>query len=139
MDRDRLAAVLEGLREALRRLVDAVTVRDAFFTLDLTVPDARTSGAGGAVGWRRRPPAVVACPECGAGMAQRRSDDEIECPDCWASFESGAFHDLELESLACPRCRTPMDHGVRHPTVVEEPQWATCPNCRYHWELAHAF
>jgi hypothetical protein len=32
-----------------------------------------------------------------------------------------------------------MEHGQRHPQAFDVPEWATCHNCRYHWEFKHSF
>lgn len=103
----------------------------------LSIPEAQTTTIDGDIGWGDRPPAVMECPECGGEIYQHRPRTEINCPDCWASFPHEEFPELELRHFNCSVCGTRMEHGRRHPEQFDVPEWATCNNCRYHWEFEH--
>lgn len=139
MARPPLADSFESLKRAFRWLIKTLTVNEEFLDLQLSIPETRTTAIKGDVGWWKRPPAVVACPECNAAIYQHRSMNAIDCPECWAEFSRETFPDLELLYLTCPKCKSQMQYGVRHPNAFDVPQWATCHNCRYHWEFAHAY
>lgn len=139
MARSPLAGSRAALRRIYRWLVETFTVSEAFVELELAVPDTRTTVIRGDVGWPSRPPARLACPECDAEIHQHRATNAIDCPECWAGYDPSSFAELELLALTCPRCERPMAHGVRHPRVVDVPQWATCEDCGYHWEFAHHY
>jgi hypothetical protein len=32
-----------------------------------------------------------------------------------------------------------MQYGQRHPQRFDFPEWATCDDCRYHWEFRHSY
>jgi Zn finger protein HypA/HybF involved in hydrogenase expression len=105
----------------------------------LSSMETHTTTVDGDTGWARRPPARLRCPECGAEILQADSRTSIDCPSCVASFPPTKFTDLELISLTCPVCRSRMQHGQRHPEAFDVPEWATCPDCRYHWEFKHFY
>lgn len=127
------------LKRLLARIVEPLRVDEEIEHFRLSMPETQTTTIDGDVGWANRPPAVLACPECGAQIYQHRSRSDIECPDCWFESSGEAFSRLELLGFLCPKCRTSMQDGQRHPEVFDVPEWATCNNCRYHWEYAHVF
>ncbi|WP_338737820.1 hypothetical protein [Haloplanus salilacus] len=138
------------LRRALTRGVDLVTrigerlvaplrTADDPNAFRLSSVETHTTTIDGDTGWGHRPPATVRCPECAAEILQADARDPIDCPACAAEFQSDRFTDLELLTLTCPVCRTPMQHGRRHPHTFDVPEWATCGNCQYHWELKHFY
>ena len=101
--------------------------------------DTATTTYDGDHGWGRRPPALLRCPRCDSDILQHNARDEIDCPRCVAEFSPDEFTDLELVSLNCPVCRSTMLHGQRHPERFDFPEWATCDECRYHWEFKHSY
>ncbi|MDS0280714.1 hypothetical protein [Haloarcula onubensis] len=105
----------------------------------LSSVDTATTTYEGDTGWARRPPATVACDRCGSEIFQHNAHDDIDCPRCVAEYDPEAFGDLELLSMTCPVCRSPMAQGRRHPEQFDIPQWATCEQCRYHWEYEHSY
>lgn len=137
MGQSPVATVFAVLTKALRKIASALSVREEFYSLDLTIPETRTVAIDGDVGWQHRPPAVVACPECATAIEQVHPLDAVDCPECWSAYEPEAFDDLEVLGLVCPRCGGEMDYGIRHPRALDAPQWATCPECQYHWEYGH--
>ncbi|MFC6838052.1 hypothetical protein ACFQHK_16340 [Halomarina ordinaria] len=129
---DRLKRVAKLVVDPLRKDPDARRFQ-------LSIPDAHTSTVDGDTGWGRRPPARVRCSRCGAGINQRNPHDDLDCPECVATFSYREFSRLELVYLRCPVCADRMRHGRRHPNVFDVPEWATCPGCQYHWEFGHSF
>lgn len=132
-----LATTIAVLKQAVQRLAGVLSVREEFYSLDLSIPETGTVAIQSDVGLRHRPPAVVRCPECTTAIQHRRPIDPIDCPACRTMLPPKEFTELELLALTCPRCASTMDHGVRHPDAVDGPQWATCPDCQYHWEYSH--
>jgi hypothetical protein len=137
-------------RRALARSVDFVTwvggrlvaplrTADDPNAFRLSSVETHTTTIEGDTGWGHRPPATVRCPECGGDILQADAHDPIDCPECAAAFQPDRFSDLELLGLTCPVCRTPMQHGRRHPHTFDVPEWATCGNCQYHWEFKHFY
>ena len=131
------AAVYRAGKRLFEWLVEPLRA-DEITQFTLSIPEAQTTTVDSVQGWQNRPPAVLRC-ECGSEMYQARSTGEIDCEACWRSFEDGSFSEHELVSMICPRCETGMQHGRRHPHVFDIPEWATCPNCQYHWDLNHWF
>lgn len=127
------------LRWTVRTLVDPLRIDDDMHQFTLAIPEAQTTTVDSVQGWSNRPPAVLECPGCGAAIAQRRARIDIDCPECHRTFKPHDFSKLELLELTCPRCETAMDHGTRHPNVFDIPEWATCRECQYHWDLDHWF
>ncbi|MFT4922204.1 MAG: Zn-finger nucleic acid-binding protein [Haloarculaceae archaeon] len=105
----------------------------------LSSDDTATTTYDGDEGWTSRPPAHLACPRCDAEILQHNAMDEIDCPRCVAEFDHNEFTDLDLLYMTCPVCKSQMKHGQRHPEVFDFPEWATCDNCRYHWEFKHSY
>lgn len=129
--------MLEKLKKAIRFVVDPPTTRDGPDTLTLAVPNAQSTCKRGADGWAHRPPALVRCPGCSAEFEQEYANDVLRCPTCRFEQSPDGFDEVELIQLTCPHCQAALDHGIRHPNLFDVPQWASCPSCRYHWELNH--
>mgnify|MGYP000285276883 CR=1 FL=1 len=81
------------------------------------------------------------CLGCGDYVVEWRESPghPIDCPECRIELPAERFSELELLGLTCPICRTPMQHGQRHPEAFDVPEWANCPNCQYHWEFKHFY
>ncbi|MFB6218584.1 MAG: hypothetical protein ABEH77_05310 [Halobacteriaceae archaeon] len=126
-------------KRVLDALVEPLRTSDEEKTFRLPTRETATTTYDGDVGWNKRPPAIVECPQCGSDILQHNARDSIDCPRCTAEFEYGAFEELELRQLNCPVCKGRMQHGQRHPEVFDFPEWATCDNCRYHWEFRHSY
>ena len=127
------------LRTILIALIEPLKADDEFTHFTLSIPDAQTTTVDSVQGWSKRPAALLRCSGCDAQIPQRRSSNRIDCPNCYREFGSDEFSDLELLGLVCPRCNTEMAHGIRHPNMFDIPEWATCPDCQYHWDLDHWF
>jgi Zn finger protein HypA/HybF involved in hydrogenase expression len=140
---DRTASLLKDafslLKRVVVRIVAPLTTTDGPNEFRLSSHETHTTTIEGDTGWAHRPPARLRCPECSAEIAQSGARSRIDCPDCRATFPPERFPDLELLSLTCPTCRNPMQHGQRHPETFDVPEWATCHNCRYHWEFKHFY
>lgn len=139
----RATAWARGLVRALARLVDLLVdplrIDEEPNHFRLSSAETATTTYDGDVGWEKRPPAVLRCPRCDAGVLQHNARDGIDCPRCVAAFPSEEFTDLELRYMICPVCRSRMEHGQRHPERFDIPEWATCDECRYHWEFKHSY
>lgn len=135
----RARPLLEFLWRTLDRVVDPLRSDEDLQHFTLAIPEAHTTTIHGDTGWPTRPPAILACPDCEADVYQHRSRDPIDCSECWWETPAEQFADVELRYLRCPECGNRMDHGRRHPGVLDVPEWATCERCRYHWELGHFY
>lgn len=124
-------------RRILSAVVDPLRVDDTPEQFTLCIPEAQTTTVDSVQGWGKRPPAALECPDCGGRMHQRAPIDDIDCTECWRTFDNEAFPDLALLTMVCPRCGTDMEHGTRHPNVFDVPEYATCMACQYHWDLDH--
>lgn len=131
-----LWAVFEKLRRLAHLLIKPLTT-DPDVDLRLSIPETQTTTIDGDVGWSDRPPAVLSCPECDTEIYQHRPTTSIDCPECWRELSHTEFPALELLYMICPVCRDRMEHGRRHPQQFDVPEYATCHNCRYHWEFEH--
>lgn len=129
--------VFGALKHVGHLLVEPLRVDDDLKEFTLSIPEAQTTTVDGDIGWARRPPAGVRCPNCDGEIHQRQAIDAIDCPRCVGEFGPEEFPEFELLYLCCPVCRTRMDHGNRHPNTIDAPEWATCSACRYHWEFDH--
>lgn len=129
--------VIHLLQGVLERLIDPLRVDESIEQFTLSIPEAQTTTVDSVQGWRHRPPAVLRCPGCGGRLLQHEPIDDIECTDCWRTFNEDSFSTFDLLTMVCPRCRTDMTHGIRHPNVFDIPEYATCPECQYHWDLDH--
>lgn len=127
------------LKRLYEALADPLRVDEDTETFTLAIPEAQTTTVDSVQGWSNRPSALLRCPGCDAQIPQRRSSSAIDCVNCYRTFGSDEFSELELLGLVCPRCNTEMVHGIRHPNLFDIPEWATCPDCQYHWDLDHWF
>jgi hypothetical protein len=126
-------------KRGLDRIIDPLRKDESLEHFTLAIPEAQTTTVDSVQGWQRRPPAILACPGCDADMEQQNAIGPISCTNCWREFPNEEFADHELRSMICPRCDTDMQWGRRHPQMFDVPEWATCPDCQYHWDLDHWF
>lgn len=129
----------EFLKLLVDKVVDPLRVDESIEHFTLAIPEAQTTTVDSVQGWDNRPPAVLRCAGCDTRIRQGRSRSKIDCTYCYRTFGDDEFSDLELLAMVCPRCETTMDHGRRHPRLYDVPEWATCPDCQYHWDLNHWF
>jgi len=135
----RLGVVLAKLKWAGRKLLVPLKRSDGPNKFRLSSMDTATTTYEGDSGWAKRPPATVECDRCGSEIFHPSSREDIDCPRCVASYDPDAFGSLELLSMTCPVCKNQMVHGRRHPEQFDIPEWATCKQCRYHWEFQHSY
>lgn len=133
------ATAYDVLKLVVEKLVDPLRADETITHFTLAIPEAQTTTVDSVQGWENRPPAVLRCSGCGTEIEQRRSRSPIDCTYCYREFSGDEFGELELLAMICPRCDTEMDHGRRHPMLFDIPEWATCPECQYHWDLNHWF
>jgi hypothetical protein len=131
--------VAAALRRLAERLIDPLRAGDGPNKFRLSSVETHTTTIDGDTGWAYRPPATLRCPDCGSEILQADSRASIDCPECRVDLPAERFGDLDLLGLACPVCRTPMQHGQRHPEAFDVPEWANCSNCQYHWEFKHFY
>lgn len=131
--------IYRGVKHVLWRLAEPLTADDSIEHFTLSIPDAQTTTVDSVQGWANRPPAGLRCPGCDAEIVQYNARATIDCTNCFRDFRSDEFGDLELLRMTCPRCNAEMTHGTRHPKVFDVPEYATCPDCQYHWDLDHWF
>jgi hypothetical protein len=131
-----LFGALKGIGE---RVISPLRRGEGPNKFDLSAAETATTTYDGDVGWSKRPPAVLQCPRCDSEILQHHPYERIDCPRCVAEFDYGSFGDLDLLYMGCPRCRRRMLHGQRHPEKFDIPEWATCDDCRYHWEFKHSY
>lgn len=134
-----LEVVVEAIKQVGERVVAPLRVGEESNPVRLSSQETATTTYNRAVGWSKRPPAGLECPRCEHEIYQPRSGDAIDCPRCVAEFDAADFTDLNLLYMKCPVCRSDMQHGQRHPDTFDFPEWATCDNCRYHWEFKHFY
>jgi Zn finger protein HypA/HybF involved in hydrogenase expression len=108
-------------------------------TFTMAVPEAHSTFKRGAVGWAERPPAVVHCPACSTTFTHEFANDYVSCPTCHFECAPDEFAEIELAALICPHCERDLDHGIRHPEMLDVPEWASCTECQYHWEYQHDY
>jgi DNA-directed RNA polymerase subunit RPC12/RpoP len=135
----RIGALFKALRQLGGLLVDPLRVDGEPNKFRLSSAETATTTYDGDVGWSKRPPAMLGCPRCGGDVLQHNALDGIDCPRCVAEFPYEEFAALELRYMICPVCRSRMVHGQRHPERFDIPEWATCDECRYHWEFKHSY
>lgn len=123
----------------LQRILAPLRVGDGPNKFNLSAVETATTTYNWDEGWAQRPPAVLECPRCGSDIVQYHAHDSIDCTRCVAQFPYEEFADLELRYMGCPQCKQQMIHGQRHPDQFDFPEWATCDDCRYHWEFKHAY
>ena len=133
------ATAYEVLKLVVEKIVDPLRADETITHFTLAIPEAQTTTVDSVQGWENRPPAVLRCAGCETEIHQRRSRSRIDCTYCYREFSADEFGDLALVSMVCPRCDAEMDHGRRHPRLFDVPEWATCPDCQYHWDLNHWF
>jgi Zn finger protein HypA/HybF involved in hydrogenase expression len=131
--------VLSIMKTIGRRLIEPLREDDDLENFRLSIPETQTTTIDGDTGWAKRPPAVLRCPRCEEEFYHHHARDAINCPHCVAEFDPEDFPDLELLYMTCPRCKSRMDHGQRHPNAFDVPEWASCNGCRYHWEFKHSY
>lgn len=132
-----LTRTAEALTQLGHLLVEPLRADDDLKNLRLSIPEAQTTTIKGDIGWAKRPPAAVTCPNCETEIHHYRSMESIDCPRCVGEFPPEQFPDLELRYFWCPACDNQMRHGIRHPQAYDVPEWATCDACQYHWEFEH--
>lgn len=133
------ARTVQFIKRLADRIVDPLRADDTVTHFTLAIPEAQTTTVDSVQGWANRPPAVLRCAGCETEVHQQSATSTIDCPYCYREFSEEAFADLELLGLICPRCDVEMRHGTRHPKLYDVPEWATCRNCQYHWDLDHWF
>ncbi|MFB6242974.1 MAG: hypothetical protein ABEH80_02645 [Halobaculum sp.] len=133
----RAGFVYRVCKRVLDKIIDPLRSDEAIEQFTLSIPDAQTTTVDSVQGWRNRPAAVLQCPGCGDDMRQPSAIADISCTNCFREFPEEEFDDHELLRMICPRCDCDMKHGRRHPRMYDVPEWATCPNCQYHWDLDH--
>jgi len=134
-----LQTVYRYLKRGFDVLVSPLRPDESITQFTLSVPEAQTTTVDSVQGIHNRPPVVVACRECNESIVQHQALDRIDCGNCWQDYPADDVGDLEVLGMVCPRCEADMQHGRRHPEVFDVPEWATCPDCQYHWDLAHWF
>lgn len=136
-------SVTRSVYDLTKRVYDTIRepleVDEATKQFTLSVPEAQTTTVDSVQGWHNRPPAVLRCPGCDSQILQEDPIADVECSDCYRSFEEREFADFELLALVCPRCETQMESGIRHPNVFDIPEYATCNTCQFHWDIDHWF
>jgi uncharacterized protein (UPF0212 family) len=108
-------------------------------TFTLAVPEAHSTFKRGDVGWAKRPPAVVECPTCSSSFTHEFANDFIDCPHCSFELPPEEFGEVDIVKFACPHCQQRLEHGIRHPEMMDVPEWASCTDCQYHWEYQHNY
>jgi hypothetical protein len=132
-------SLLDLLKRLAHRLVDPLRADDELENFTLSIPETQTTTVDGDIGWAKRPPATLQCPNCESEVHQHDWRDDIDCTRCTTTYSYDEFAELELLYLTCPVCNNGMEHGQRHPDAIDLPEWASCHHCRYHWEFAHDF
>lgn len=127
------------LKRFLSWIVDPLRADESITQFTLSVPEAQTTTVDSVQGLRNRPPLVVECPGCTGKIVQPHAYERFDCQHCFRDWPSGSLEEFELIAMVCPRCESDMQHGRRHPQVFDVPEWATCPNCQFHWDLTHWF
>jgi hypothetical protein len=122
-----------------RAVVKPLRASDGPNKFRLSTAETATTTHDGDCGWAKRPPATVECPRCASDILQHNARDRIDCPRCVAELDADEFPGLELRNMVCPVCESDMDYGKRHPERFDFPEWATCDECRYHWEFKHSY
>lgn len=139
LDKVTNASVLKKLKGAVMFLLDPPWELEGPDTFTLAVPEAHSTFNRGSVGWANRPPALVRCPECHTEFDHTHASDIISCPFCSLERDPTEFDEVELIHMTCPNCDSVMDHGIRHPTTFDIPEYASCEQCQYHWEFRHDY
>jgi len=135
----RLSAAVGVAKRVVEAVIRPLRRGEGPNKFNLSAAETATTTYDGDVGWSKRPPAVLRCSRCDTEILQHHAFDTIDCPNCVEEFHYEEFADLELLRMGCPRCNQTMLHGQRHPEKFDIPEWATCDDCRYHWEYKHAY
>lgn len=131
--------MLKRVKRWVMFIFDPPWTKDGPETFTMAVPEAHTTFKRGDVGWAKRPPAVVRCSSCHSPFTHEFANDFIDCPDCHLERPPKSFTELELIALICPHCQRKLDHGIRHPSMMDVPEYASCTECQYHWEYQHDY
>ncbi|WP_206662543.1 hypothetical protein [Halorubrum sp. BOL3-1] len=131
--------MLSQLKAAAMFILDPPWTREGPETFTMAVPEAHTTFKRGDVGWAKRPPAVVQCPSCHDLFTHEFANDFLDCPSCHMERSPEEFAGMELVALVCPRCDRRLDQGIRHPEMMDVPEYASCTECQYHWEYQHDY
>ncbi len=131
--------VVKWCASILNRIVAPLQKGNGPNKFQLSSIETATTTYHGDVGWANRPTAVIECPQCEADITQPVSSDRIDCDRCRARLPHYDFPEATLLYFQCPSCGSQMKHGKRHPDEFEIPEWATCSQCRYHWEFEHSY
>lgn len=131
--------MLERLKRYAMYLVDPPWEKDGPDTFTLAVPEAHSTFKVGDVGWATRPPAIVRCPSCSRTFDHEYANDVVDCPNCHFERSPDVLEEIDLEALICPECDRELEHGIRHPSLLKVPEWASCSACQYHWEYQHDY
>lgn len=131
--------MIEKLKKYAMLLVDPPWTKEGPDNFTLAVPEAHSTFKRGDSGWANRPPAIVQCPDCSSSFTHEFANDYIDCPTCHYELPPDEFAELPLEALLCPNCEHELEHGIRHPGMLDVPEWASCTDCQYHWEYLHDY
>ena len=131
--------MLDILKRCVMFVLDPPWEQEGPENFTLAIPESHSTFKVGDVGWANRPPAVVECPHCSRPFTHQFANDVIDCPHCFFQCRPDRFKELGLVGLACPHCQQKLDHGIRHPSLVDVPEWASCETCQYHWEYQHDY
>lgn len=131
--------MLRTLKRWVFFILDPPWTKDGPETFTMAVPEAHSTFKRGEVGWPKRPPAIVRCPTCASPFTHEFANDFINCPTCSFRESPDEFAGMELIALVCPHCHLSLDYGVRHPGMMDRPEWASCTECQYHWEYQHDY
>ena len=131
--------MIERLKKAAMFILDPPWTKEGPETFTMAVPEAHTTFKRGSVGWAKRPPAVVRCSSCGSSFTHEFANDFIDCPDCHMERSPEEFAEMELVALVCPHCQRELERGIRHPSMMDVPEFASCTECQYHWEYQHDY
>lgn len=127
------------LKAVVRFMLDPPWQPEGPHPLTLAIPDARSTFNPGTSGLAARPSADVLCPSCETEFTHEYALEMIRCPKCRFESHPDHFGKLELMRFRCPDCGAEMEYGIRHPNIFTSPQWASCPDCQFHWERRHSF
>ncbi len=133
------ADIYRGLKTVARKLAEPLKADNSVKKFTLSIPEAQTTTVDSVQGKAMRPPTVVRCDGCTGEIVQHNALDRLDCSGCHRTYEPDDLGSLDLVAMICPRCESIMDSGIRHKQLFDTPEWATCPQCQYHWDLDHWF
>jgi len=131
--------MLQRLKRYAMYVVDPPWEKEGPENFTLAVPEAHSTFNVGDVGWPKRPPAALGCPSCNETFVQEFANDFIDCPTCGFQRPPDRFDGVPLKGLICPECQHDLAYGIRHPDMMDVPEWASCTECQYHWEFQHEY